>query len=84
MIGVPSANAKPAAPTTDRLARSVKRENIRTDGTKRFCAACLDTPMLEPISLQEAPERRAWSTKCPINASAWSDNRPASSMASER
>ena len=30
---------------------------------RRFCAACLVTPMLLPMSVQEAPERRAWSTK---------------------
>ena len=34
--------------------------------------ACLVTPMLSPISVQDAPERRAWSTKCPIRWSATS------------
>ena len=29
-------------------------------------AACLVTPMAPPISVQEAPERRAWSTKWPM------------------
>ncbi len=40
--------------------------------TNRFCTACLVTPMLRPISDQDAPERRAWSTKCPISWSATS------------
>jgi hypothetical protein len=31
--------------------------------TKRFCAACLLTPMAAPMSDQDAPARRAWSTK---------------------
>ena len=35
-------------------------------GTKRFWAACLVTPMLRPMSVHEAPDRRAWSTKWPI------------------
>ena len=34
--------------------------------TKRCWAACLLTPMLRPISDQDAPERRAWSTKWPM------------------
>src|SRR5690348_10470807 len=34
-------------------------------GTNRFCAACRVTPMLLPMSVQEAPERRAWSTEWP-------------------
>jgi hypothetical protein len=41
-------------------------------GTNRFCAACRVTPMLLPMSVQEAPERRAWSTKWPIRWSATS------------
>ena len=40
--------------------------------TNRFWAACLVTPMLRPISVHEAPERRAWSTKWPIRWSATS------------
>ena len=39
-------------------------------GTKRFCAACLVTPIDWPISVQDAPALRAWSTKCPIRWSA--------------
>ena len=41
-------------------------------GTNRFWAACLVTPMLLPMWVQDAPERRAWSTKCPIKWSATS------------
>ena len=37
-----------------------------TLGTNRFWAACLVTPMHLPMSVHEAPERRAWSTKWPI------------------
>ncbi|ELP62079.1 hypothetical protein STRTUCAR8_02981, partial [Streptomyces turgidiscabies Car8] len=65
--------------TTTFLARGVKRLKpwlgSRSDspfGTNRFCAACRVTPMLLPMSVQEAPERRAWSTKCPIRWSATS------------
>ena len=42
-------------------------------GTKRFCAACLVTPMDWPISVQDAPVLRAWSTKWPIR---WSASSP--------
>jgi len=28
-------------------------------GVKRFCAACMETPMLLPMSVHDAPERRA-------------------------
>ncbi len=52
-------------------------------GTKRFCAACLLTPMLRPMSVQEAPERRAWSTKWPIRWSATSPRWSAAMTASE-
>ena len=44
--------------------------SVEPFATKRFWAACLVTPMLRPMSVQEAPERRAWSTKCPIRWSA--------------
>ena len=39
--------------------------------------------MLVPIWLQDAPERRAWSTKCPISASDCSSSWVATTMASE-
>ena len=51
--------------------------------TKRFCAACLLTPMLRPMSVQDAPERRAWSTKWPIRWSATSPRWSAAMTASE-
>lgn len=41
-------------------------------GTNRFCAVCRVTPMLRPMSVQDAPERRARSTKWPIRWSATS------------
>ncbi|AMC74125.1 Uncharacterised protein [Mycobacterium tuberculosis] len=55
------------AATTALRARGVKRLKpwfessvvASARGTNRFCAACLVTPMLLPISDQEAPERRA-------------------------
>lgn len=81
------------AAITTFLARSVKRLNpwlgSRSDSspgslaTNRFCAACRVTPMLLPMSDQEAPERRAWSTKCPIRWSATSPRWSAAMTASE-
>ena len=53
-------------------------------GTNRCWAACLLTPMLVPIWLQDAPERRAWSTKWPISESAWSLSPADTETASER
>ena len=44
------------------LARLVKRSIEASPTTKRFCTACFVTPMLAPIAVQEAPDRRAWST----------------------
>ena len=79
---LPAARASFCAAITTFLARSVNRLNpwlgSRSDGspgsfgTKRFWAACLVTPMLLPMSVQDAPERRAWSTKWPIRWSATS------------
>ena len=79
---LPAARASFCAPTTTLRARGVNRLKpwlgSRSDGspgslgTKRFCAACLVTPMLRPISVHDAPERRAWSTKWPIRWSATS------------
>ncbi len=52
-------------------------------GTNRFCAACRVTPMLRPMSVQEAPERRAWSTKWPMRWSATSPRWSAAMTAPE-
>ena len=64
------------APTTTLRARGVNRPKpafgiegvgvVGVLGTNRFCAACLVTPMHLPISVHDAPERRAWSTKWPM------------------
>ena len=79
------------APATAARARSVNRDQLPSSGTSaelrgtnRFCAACLVTPMLRPISVQDAPARRAWSTKCPTRWSALSVSCSATSTASER
>ena len=78
---LPAARASFCAAITTFLAGTVNRPNpwlgSRSDvsppfGTKRFCAACLLTPMLLPMSVQDAPERLAWSTKWPIRWSATS------------
>ena len=61
----PAAASRPAAVIT-LAARGVNRDKSGLSGaapTKRFCAACLETPIAEPIWLHDAPERRAWSTK---------------------
>lgn len=50
-------------------------------GTKRFWAAWRVTPMLRPMSVQEAPERRAWSTKWPMRWSATSPRDSATTTA---
>lgn len=52
-------------------------------GTNRFWAACLVTPSPVPISVQEAPERRAWSTKWPMRWSATSPRCSATTTAPE-
>ncbi len=59
-----------------------RRRRPRALGTKRFWAACLVTPMLLPMSVHEAPERRAWSTKWPMRWSATSPRWSAASTAS--
>ena len=41
-------------------------------GRNRLRAACLVTPIARPMSVHEAPDRRAWSTKCPMRWSATS------------
>ena len=53
-------------------------------GTKRCCAACLDTPMRAPIWLHDAPDPRAWSTKWPMRASDCSSSRADTATASPR
>ncbi len=78
MPGAPPARARSSAAASTLRARWVNREKspkvagILTGprGTKRCWAACLVTPILAPIWLQDAPERRAWSTKWPISESA--------------
>ena len=55
---------------------------VGTFGTNRFCAACLVTPMHLPISVHDAPDLRAWSTKWPIRWSAISPRVSAASTAS--
>ena len=55
------------------VAGRAQERSLAWPGTKRFCAACLETPMALPIWLQDRPDRRAWSTKYPISASdCWS------------
>ena len=66
-----AARARSSAAASTLRARVVNREKSPKPavsltgprGTKRCWAACLVTPMLAPIWLQDAPERRAWSTK---------------------
>ena len=66
-----AASASSSAAASTLRARRVNREKSPRPavpltgprGTKRCWAACLVTPMLAPIWLQDAPERRAWSTK---------------------
>ncbi len=81
MLALPAPRASVWAATTARRARGVNREKPPLDsscelsvsrGTNRFCTACLVTPMLRPISVHEAPDRRAWSTKWPMRWSATS------------
>ena len=87
-----AARARSSAAASTSRARWVNREkspkpaSILTGprGTNRCCAACLLTPMLAPIWLQDAPERRAWSTKWPISESAWSLSWADTVTASER
>src|ERR1700730_4076586 len=65
--------ARRSAEARTRTARSVKRENglavpegnrsAALVGTKRFCAACFETPLAPPIWLHGRPDLRAWSTK---------------------
>jgi hypothetical protein len=66
-LSLPAAAASFCAVTTALRAASVKRPKSSwaagSLATNRFCAACLVTPMLRPISVHDAPERRAWSTK---------------------
>ena len=67
MVGDPCADIGFWAATTALRARGVKRSKppfgssvvVSARNTKRFWAACLVTPMLLPISVQEAPDRRA-------------------------
>ena len=75
--------------TTTLRARGVKRlkpssGSISPDplGTNRFWAACFVTPMRLPMSVHDAPERRAWSTKWPMRWSATSSRCSAASTAS--
>ena len=70
----------PLVEAAEPLAR-VERAGLRARLTNRFWAACLLTPMLRPISAHEAPERRAWSTKCPMRESATSPRCSANRMA---
>ena len=89
---LPAARASLWAATTTLRARAVNRPKPCAGrasrlalalGTNRFCAACLVTPMLRPMSVHDAPERRAWSTKCPIRWSATSPRCSAASTASD-
>ena len=63
---LPAALASFCDDTTTLRARGVKRVKswgAGSFGTNRFCTACLLTPMLRPMSVHEAPARRARSTK---------------------
>ena len=93
MVSLPAARASFIEAITTFLARGVNLANPALGssaaaspaalGTNRFCAACLVTPMLRPISDQDAPERLAWSTKWPIRWSATSPRWSAAMTASE-
>ena len=88
MASWPELRADSWAATTTLRARGVKRLKPASPsdglsapgrGTNRFCTACLVTPMLEPIWVHDAPERRAWSTKWPTR---WSPTSPRCSAVS--
>ena len=74
--------AGPRGERGEALAGVQRGRRVGPWATNRFWAACLVTPMLRPISVQEAPERRAWSTKWPIRWSATSPRWSAASTAS--
>ena len=62
---LPAVRASFWADTTALRARGVNRRKScgGSLGTNRFWTACLVTPMLRPMSVHDAPARRARSTK---------------------
>ena len=69
---LPAARASFCAATTMLRARGVNRVKscAGSFATNRFWTACLVTPMLRPMSVHDAPARRARSTKWPTRWSA--------------